>query len=46
MERVNPERVIEILKAYNVHISLDQAKLILDFMFKFVKITLSQNGEI
>ncbi len=43
MERINPEKVIEILKAYNVQISLEQAKLILDFMFKFVRITLNQN---
>ncbi len=44
MEGVKPETVIEILKKHNVHISLEQARLILDFMFKFVRITLTQNG--
>ncbi len=43
MTSVKPEEVIEILKRHNVHISLEQAMLILDFMFKFAKLTLKQN---
>lgn len=44
MASVKPEDVIEILKKHNVHISLEQAILMLDFMFKFVRITLTQNS--
>lgn len=44
MESVKPEAVIEILKKHNVHISLEQARVILDFMIKFVRIILTQNG--
>jgi len=44
MESVKPELVVEILKKHNVHISLEQARVILDFMFKFVRIALTQNG--
>lgn len=43
MVSVKPEQAIEILKRHNVHISLEQAALILDFMFKFAKLTLMQN---
>jgi hypothetical protein len=41
MASVKPEQVIEILKQHNVHISLEQARLILDFMFKFANIALA-----
>jgi hypothetical protein len=44
MASVRPEEVIKILKKQNVHISLEQARLVLDFMFKFVKLTSSQNS--
>lgn len=43
MASVKPELVIEILKKHNVHISLEQAILILDLMFKFARLTLMQN---
>lgn len=43
MASVKPEQVIEILKQHNVHISFEQAVLILDFMFKFARLTLTQN---
>ena len=42
METVRPEKVIEILKANNVHISLEEAALILAFMFKFARIALTK----
>lgn len=41
MEGVKPEEIIEILRLHNVHISLEQARLILDFMFKFANIALT-----
>jgi hypothetical protein len=44
MDSVKPELVIEILKKHNVHISLEQARIIIDFMVKFVRIALTQNG--
>ena len=44
MEALKPETVIEILEKHNVHISIDQARLILAFMINFVRITLTQNG--
>lgn len=44
MEGVKPEVVIEILKKHNVHISLEQAKVILDFKFKSEWIAFTQNG--
>ena len=43
MERVKPETVIEILKKHNVHISLEQAKLILGFMYKLARLALTKN---
>ena len=42
MESMKPETVIEILKNHNVHISLEQAKLILDFMYKLARLALTQ----
>jgi hypothetical protein len=41
MEGVKPEKIIEILQLHNVNISLEQARLILDFMFKFANIALT-----
>jgi len=43
MESVKIEKVIEILKKHNVHISMEQARTILDFMIKFARLSLSQN---
>lgn len=42
MESVKPEQVIEILKRHNVHISLEQARLILEFMIKFAHIAITK----
>lgn len=42
MENVRPEKIIEILKMHNVHISLEQARLMLDFMVKFAHIALTK----
>jgi hypothetical protein len=38
---MKPEQIIEILKNNNVHISLEQARIILDFMFKLARLTLT-----
>ncbi len=46
MASVKPEEVIEILKKHNVHISLAQAEVILHFMFKLVKLTLTNNEKL
>ena len=43
MDSVKIEKVMEILQRHNVHISLDQARMILVFMIKFAKLSLSQN---
>lgn len=42
MENVRPEKVVEILKANNVHISLEEAVIMLAFMVKFAKIALTE----
>lgn len=41
MESVKIEKVIEILQQHNVHISIEQAKIILEFMVKFTNIALT-----
>ena len=41
MESVKIEKVIEILQQHNVHISNEQAKIILEFMVKFANIALT-----
>jgi hypothetical protein len=38
---MKPEQIIEILKSNNVHISLEQARMILEFMFKLARLTLT-----
>ena len=44
MEAVKPEMVVEILSKRDVHISLEQAKIILAFMVKLAEISLNQNA--
>ncbi len=41
MGSVTPEQVVDILKKENVHISLAQAEVILHFMVKLVRLTLT-----
>ena len=41
MGSVKIETVIEILKQHNVQISLEEATLILDLMFKFANIAIT-----
>lgn len=37
---VTPEKVIKILAEYGTKVSLEEAKLMLDFLYKFAKLTL------
>lgn len=38
--RVTPERAVEILKKHGTNISVEEAKLMLDFLYRFAKLTL------
>jgi hypothetical protein len=42
MERVKPETVVKILAAQDVHISLAEAGLIVEFLSKLVDIALTK----
>jgi len=46
MECVKPEMVIKILQENGVHISLEDAEIILAFMVKLAKLTLNQNTQL
>jgi hypothetical protein len=39
---LTPEKTIEILKKHGTIVTVDEAKLILDFVYKFAKLTLDQ----
>jgi len=43
MGQIKPEMVVEILKKHNVHISIEEARKILDFMYKLARIALTKN---
>jgi hypothetical protein len=38
--KITPEKVIEILQKQGTKVSLEEAKLMLDFLYKFAKLTL------
>ncbi len=42
MEKLVPEKVVEILREKGVEVSLEQARLILEFMRKLADIAVSQ----
>lgn len=42
MEKIRPEKVVEILRGEGVHVTLEQAALILSFMRKLAEIAVSQ----
>jgi len=42
MERVSSERVVELLKAHGTYVTIEEAKIILEFMYNFAEIYLSQ----
>jgi hypothetical protein len=42
MEKIQPEKVVEILRQKGVEVTLEEAKLILDFLRKLADITVTQ----
>ena len=39
---LTPEKVVDLLASYGTEVSLEQAKLMLDFLSEFVKLALDQ----
>lgn len=42
MKRVSPEKVVEMLKERDVNITLEQAKIILEFLYVFCNFSVKQ----
>ena len=42
MEKIQPEKVVEILRQKGVEVTLEQARLILEFLRKLADITVTQ----
>ena len=42
VERISPERAIEILKKDGLEVTLEQAKLILEFLYQMADIVVDQ----
>lgn len=40
--KITPEKAIEILKKHGANVTLEEAKLMLDLMYKFAKLAVSQ----
>jgi len=40
--KITPEKAVEILAKHGTHITVDEAKIMLDFLFKFAKLTLNE----
>ncbi len=38
-DRISPEKAIEILKKHGKEVSAEEAKIILDFLYKIAKLT-------
>lgn len=41
-DKITPERAVEILKKGGMEVTLDQAKLMLEFLYKLADITVAQ----
>ncbi|GAA3927435.1 hypothetical protein [Chitinophaga oryziterrae] len=41
MENIQPEKIVEILKGHGTHVTIEEAKLILEFMYKLAQIALN-----
>lgn len=41
-QSIKPEKAVEILKKHGTIITVEEAKLILDFLYKFGRLTLNQ----
>jgi len=39
---VTPAKAVEILKKHGTHVTLEEAKIILDFMYKIGKLSVNQ----
>ena len=42
MDTISPQEVVEILRAHGTHVSEEEAKIILEFMYKLAAINLTQ----
>lgn len=42
MDRISPEKVVEILKEHGTIVTVEEVKVILDFMYSFAEISVSQ----
>nr|WP_294895167.1 hypothetical protein [uncultured Pedobacter sp.] len=40
---ITPEKAIKILEQHGTFVSLEEAKIVLDLMYKFAKLALSNN---
>lgn len=38
--KITPEKAVEIMKKHGTEITIEEAKLMLDFLYKFAKLTL------
>lgn len=45
MDTITPKRVVEILREHGTHVSEEEAKIILEFMYTLAAISLSQIGK-
>lgn len=46
MDKVSPEKVVEILKQYGTIVTLEEAALILEFLRKLAKVALTIKEEL
>ena len=42
IDKITPEKAVEILKRGGLEVTLEQAKSILEFLYKFADITIAQ----
>jgi hypothetical protein len=42
MEQIRPEEIVQILRDYGTIVTLEEAKVILEFMWKLANLTLDQ----
>lgn len=41
METIQPEKIVEILKGHGTHVTIEEAKIILEFMYKLANIAIN-----
>jgi hypothetical protein len=42
MEQIKPEEIVEILRDYGTIVTIEEARIILEFMWKLANLTLDQ----